>query len=162
MSHSIHGIICSFKYEGILPNVVLVGNYHFIPFKNRHSSNYVEQKLAPYEELTIQIRKLLKEFSFKGKCAYIETNYFGGSGTQISEVWDSGKKIGGPYFSSDGIDQISIPIGVSFVSDSINQSLKIIGIYKHNDKDEFDSARLGSYRSNEDFFAEYELSKNKG
>lgn len=154
MAHTINGIITSFKYDGELPNVILVGNYHLIPFKNKYGPNYSDSVLKPYEELTKEIRKTLKELSFKGKCAYIETDYFGGLGVQISEAWYNGERIIGPLISFDGIKKPKIPSGAILVEDSINETLKTIGIYKHEGKDEFDSIRLGWYRSNDEIIEE--------
>jgi len=159
MGHIINGIITSFKYEGDLPNVILVGNYHLIPFENEYGKNYIEQTLKPYEELTKETRKILKELSFKGKCAYIETEYFGGSGVQISEAWENGQRIIGPLISFDGSQNYKMPEGATIVEDSINETLRTIGIFKHEGKDEFDSVRLGDYRSNDDIIEEY--TKNK-
>lgn len=162
MAHTIHGIITSFNYDGELPNVVLVGNYHFIPFKNNYGPNYSDSVLEPYEELTKETRKILKELSFKGKCAYIETNYFGGPGKQMSEAWFNGERIIGPLLSFDGIENPKIPSEAVLVEDSINKTLKTIGVYRHEGKDEFDSVRLGWYRSNDEIIEEYKktLSNN--
>jgi len=156
MAHNINGIITSFKYEGKLPNIILVGNYHLIPFKNRYGTNYSDKPIAPYEELTTEIRKKIKDLSFYGKCAYIETEYFGGTGVQISETWENGKKIEGPLISFDGVENTMKDENVTAVDNSINQTLKNIGIYRHEGKDEFDSVRLGEYRSNGKIFEEYE------
>lgn len=156
MAHNINGIITSFKYEGELPNVILVGKYHLIPLKKRYGSNYSDQIIAPFEELTKENRKILKELSFQGKCAYIETEYFGGSGTQMSAIWENGEKIEGPFISYDGIKNPKIPENVQVIENSINQALKTIGIYRHEGKDEFDSVGLGKYRSNEKIIEEYQ------
>lgn len=158
MAHNIKAIITSFKYEGERPNVVLVGNFHLITVDKRYGINFSEAVLEPYKELTSKTRKQLKEFSFKGKCAYIETHYFGGQGYQISEVWHNGKRIAGPMISFDGTKP-KILSGVTLVEESINESLKIIGIYKHEDKDEFDSVRLSDYRTNDEIIREYKLTK---
>lgn len=158
MSHTINGIITSFTYVGELPNVVLVGNYHLIPFKNKYGTNYSDSILEPYEELTKETRKTIKELSFKGKCAYIETDYFGGPGVQISEAWHNGERIIGPLISFDGIENPKIPSGATLVKDSINETLKTIGVYRHDGKDEFDSVRLGWYRSNDEIIEEHKNS----
>lgn len=155
MAHRIHGIITSFKYEGELPHVILVGNFHFLPSRNKSGPNYSEKTLEPFDRLTKETRKTLKELSFKGKCAYIETDYFGGPGYQKSETWEDGIRIEGPLFSSDGVSNPKVPEGAIEVEDAINQVLKTIGIYKHEGKDEFDSVRLGWYRSNGDALEEY-------
>ena len=161
MAHTIHGIITSFKYEGKLPNVILVGNFHLIPFTNTYGPNYSDSVLEPYEELTKETRKTLKELSFKGKCAYIETDYFGGPGYQISEAWHHGKRIIGPLISFDGIEHPKIPSGAILVEDAINESLRTLGVYRHEGKDEFDSVRLGWYRSNDEIIEEYSKAQSK-
>ncbi len=155
MAHTINGIITSFEYDGELPNVILAGNYHLIPFNNKHGTNYSESTLGPYEELTKKTRKTLKELSFNGKCAYIETDYFGGTGVQISKAWHDGERIIGPLISFDGIDNPKVPSGATLVEDSINEALKAIDVYRHEGKDEFDSMRLGWYRSNAEIIEEY-------
>lgn len=162
MAHRIHGIITSFAYDGELPNIVLVGNYHFLPFINTYGTNYSDTILEPYEELTKEIRKILKELSFTGKCAYVETDYFGGYGTQLSEAWFHGKRIIGPLISIDGIEDMNLPSGTTLVENSINESLKTIGVYRHEGKDEFDSVRLGQYRLNESMIEEYKRTKSIG
>lgn len=159
MAHSINGIITSFKYIGELPHVILVGNYHLIPFTNRYGANYVDKPIPPYEEFTKAIKKRIKDLSFHGKCAYIETDYFGGTGVQISETWEDGKKIDGPLISYDGIKNTQTGEQVKVVENAINQSLQNIGIYRHEDKDEFDSIGLGKYRSYNDILKEYEIQK---
>ena len=44
---------------------------------------------------------------------------------------------------------------VTIVDCSINQTLKNIGILCQEGKDEFDTVGLGKYRSNRNFFDEY-------
>ena len=155
MSHNISGIITSFKYEGDLPNIVLAGNYHLIPFGGRDGIVSSEKPISPYEELTPEIRDIMKELSFIGKCAYIETSYFGGMGAQISETWESGKKIDGPLISYDGIENKTAYENVTIVTYSINQALKNLGIVCQEGKDEFDTIGLGQYRSNKKIIEEY-------
>ncbi len=154
MAHNLNCIITSFKYKGELPNLILVGNYHIIPLKNRYNDNYMEKIIEPYEEFTLKTKKIIKELSFYGKCAYIETDYFGGVGIQISEIWENGVRINKPLISYDGVEKQELE-DVIVVENSINETLKNIGIKRHKGKDEFDTVRLGNYRSNEDIFEEF-------
>lgn len=156
MGHTISGIVTSFKYTGDLPNVVLVGNYHLIPFTSRYSKQYMDQVIQPFDELTFATRKYLKELSFKGKCAYIETDYFGGAGIQLAEVWENGERITETLFSYDGIESPKNREETTVVSDAINECLRTIGIYCHEGKDEFDSVNLGWYRDNKEVIEAYE------
>ena len=153
MPHRLSGIITDFKYTGELPHIILVGNYYFIPFQKSYKLNYSVEVISPYRQLTPETKKLLKELSFKGKCSYIETAYFGGSGSQIAETWKDGKRILGPLISFDGIHEKTTD--AVLVENAINENLKEIGIYRHTDLDEFDSVRLSHYRSNEEVIEEY-------
>ena len=156
MGHCISGIITSFKYEGDLPHIVLVGNFRFIPRKRAWGKNYSEPPVGPYANMNAETRKLLKELSFKGACAYVETDYFGGPGSQMSEAWQDGVRALGPLISFDGVDP-RVPEGAREVKDAINESLRLLGVYRHEGMDEFDSVRLGWYRSNRDAIEEFEL-----
>jgi len=159
MAHSINGIITSFKFAGELPHVVLVGNFHFIPWDRRIAKGYREDAIPPYDRLSKPCKQYLKELSFEGKCVYIETHYHGGYGTQMASVWENGNCIAGPFFSYDE-DHTRIPEGVTVIKGAINQALKGIGIYKHEGMDEFDSVRLGWYRSNDDAVEEHQMKRN--
>ena len=53
----------------------------------------------------------------------------------------------------------TIPEHAQVVESSINQSLRELGIYCHEGKDEFDTVRLTHYRSNSNIFKEWELSQ---
>lgn len=156
MAHNINGIITGFKYEGHLPNIVLIGNYHLIPFKSSNGTASSDKPITPYGELTPEIREIIKDLSFYGRCAYIETAYFGGIGVQISETWENGKKIDGPLISYDGIKNKREYEDVTIVDYPINQALKNIGVYCQEGKDEFDTVGLGKYRSNRKIFEEYD------
>lgn len=160
MAHRISGIITNFPYTGALPHIVLVGNYHFIPLEKRREPNYSDEEIPPYEELTSETRKILKELSFSGKCCYIETDYFGGEGAQMGETWQHGERISGPLVSIDTPNPDSDFPGAEIVENAINQNLAQIGIYCHEGMDEFDSVRLCWYRSNEAVRAEYSRSKH--
>ena len=164
MSHEISGIITSFPLQDDLPNVVLVGNYHFIPTEPRWETSFQESVIPPYGKYTKAVRKKIKELSFTGPCAYVETSFFV-EGTQFSEVWKNGVLEFGPALSFHGHSQeiyeklVSEYHGFPIVKESINSSLRLIGIFCREQMDEFDSARLGCYRSNEEILQEYKLKK---
>ena len=166
MSHAISGIITSFRYDGDRPNIILVGNYHFIPVKRRWEKGYQETALTPYDDFTAESRKLIRDLSFTGPCAYVETNFFGGDGEQRAEVWQDGERTDGPLLSIHGYtDDMRSEIEERHadhpvVEFAINACLKRIGIFRHDGMDEFDSARLGWYRSNDDILKECEGSSS--
>lgn len=79
---------------------------------------------------TIAADKFLQEYSVHTKLAYIETDYFGGVGTQAGVLYENGCVSVKPH-SGKG---------------TINQLLKELGVWCEPDKDAFDSLNLGRYR----------------
>ncbi len=79
--------------------------------------------------------QLLQEYSLHTRLAYIETDYFGGVGTQGGVLWENGQIIIQPR-SGEG---------------TINLLLKELGFMCIGDLDAFDSLSLGNYRHMQDF-----------
>ena len=74
--------------------------------------------------------QLLEIYSFHTKLAYIETDYFGGIGTQGGVLYKNGQICRKPH-SGDG---------------TINLLLRELGVWCAPTKDEFDSLNVGIYR----------------
>ncbi len=70
--------------------------------------------------------------------AYIRTDYFGGFGDQSAILYVNGKEI----YNGDTELGSGSPI---------NEALKLLGVERSSDNDEFDTIGLGGYRSNDDF-----------
>jgi hypothetical protein len=68
--------------------------------------------------------------------AYIETEYFGGTGTQAAAVWEGGKIILAPRRADIG---------------PINDALRLLGVTRTPTQDEFDVAGLRRHRRTEDW-----------
>jgi hypothetical protein len=81
----------------------------------------------------------IRKFGENRTIAKIETDYFGGSGSQSAKLFVNNKKV---YDKSDEQDWLSKPI---------NDVLKEMGVQKILGQDEFDTIGLGKYRSNKDF-----------
>ncbi len=78
----------------------------------------------------VSVKELMERYSFRTKLAYIETDYFGGFGTQSGVLYENGKIAVAPK-SGEG---------------TINALLKELGIWRTSDKDEFDMLELWKYR----------------
>lgn len=86
-----------------------------------------------YPELdyfTVAADQLMQEYTFRTKLAYVETDYFGGVGTQAGVLYENGRISIAPR-KGDGI---------------INILLRELGVWCVRGKDEFDSLNLGRYR----------------
>ena len=79
---------------------------------------------------TVAIAQLLQQYTHNTKLAYVETDYFGGTGTQGGVLYENG--------------QISIVPRSG--EGTINILLRELGVRCEPNKDEFDSLNLGLYR----------------
>lgn len=93
------------------------------------------------------VYELLVQESRNGKLAYIETDYFGGVGSQSAILFEKGFIKIKPHKTETYWDEKSSSFLHKPEGDkAINIVLKELGVYKENGKDEFDSIRLGNYR----------------
>lgn len=75
------------------------------------------------------VKELMEKYSQGTKLAYVETDYFGGTGTQAGLLYENGK-----------------PAAPQSGEGAINALLKELGVRREHDKDEFDTLNLGKYR----------------
>ncbi len=80
--------------------------------------------------LTNSVIEFLKVSSFKGQLLYMETDYFGRYGTQAGVIFENGDIKCEPMHG-DG---------------TVNHLLKLLGVRKLLQKDEFDTLELYKYR----------------
>lgn len=85
---------------------------------------------AQFESFTTAVFELMQEYSNCCMLAYIETDYFGGTGTQSGILFKNGRVIIEPTQKEN----------------IINIILHELGVYREDGKDEFDSIELGKYR----------------
>ena len=79
---------------------------------------------------TVAIGQLLQQYTQNTKLAYVETDYFGGTGTQGGVLYENGQ----------------ISIAPRSGEGTINILLRELGVSCEPNKDEFDSLNLGIYR----------------
>ena len=116
---------------------------------NEFSDN---QSSDPFEEfvyLSSSLNEIFIRDSFKTKLAYIETDYFGGTGSQAVILYEDGVPTVGPLITEDIWDEksngfVQKPKGAR----AINQVLKKMGVWCKS-SDEFESLGLVHYRSME-------------
>lgn len=105
----------------------------------------IDQRIAPdktptvtgdeFMLLTNGFRELLCAMSIGGELAYVETEYFGGTGGQGALVYRDGDESMPPTWRETGI---------------INVALKMIGLKRSIFVDEFETAGFGLVRRNDD------------
>jgi len=176
MAHEISGLITSFRYEGELPSCHLVSDCVFIPLDSS-TDGFRGHATPPFVELTTGIEQLAKDLSRHGACAYLETHYHGGMGGQMAIVWQGGRTVLGPLISTElrpssprvpwwralfarrsGIGEVTAEEDdstVQYSAEPINEALRYVGVRRHGEEDEFDTARLGRSRSNGGFLTKW-------
>ena len=99
----------------------------------------------PFDELyylTNSLSELLKESSRNTKLAYLETDYFGGVGTQAAILYQNESIAAGPLTTEDKWDNnngfFQIPSG----DRAINVILEKMGVSCMHESDEFESIKL--------------------
>ncbi len=100
-----------------------------------------------FEYFSSSVYELMVFESHHGKIGYIETDYFGGSGSQSALLIEKGKIIVEPLKTKTKWDEnsngyIHTPEGV----EAINSILKELSVNRIKGNDEFDSIGLGNYR----------------
>lgn len=90
--------------------------------------------------------RVLAACSATGPVAYVEAEYFGGTGTQSAQVWDAEKVVLGPLHL--GERESSAAAGTP-----ISQALRRLGTTKGDHADEFDAAGLGRHRRTDDWLS---------
>lgn len=89
---------------------------------------------AELDLLSAALAHAIRDASQGARLAYIETDYFGGVGTQSAIGWENGAVACGPFAGS-------APNGLP-----INTALAWMGAVANTGSDEFDALHLGHYR----------------
>jgi hypothetical protein len=162
LSHVLHSIIgpreaieeFSNRWRLAYP-ISLPQNFVMIPFTAALFDDIAElmnildpDPFVEFERLSASAEIVLREVSKFGVLGYIETDYFGGSGTQSAIAWNKGKILLGALKSEitwNGKSYEETPTGKS----AINQILSVLGVWTNQKKDEFDMLNLGNFRDTE-------------
>jgi hypothetical protein len=107
----------------------LVSEISQLPF------NKTEKFLLPPELKSVSANVILlaEQLSQNNKVAYLEAEFFGGIGEQVSAGWQDQKMVFHPRQSIT----------------AINQALQWLGVLRDNEHDEFDMIGLGQHRNTE-------------
>jgi hypothetical protein len=114
---------------------------HIVPITDatldalRERFPHVEEPAIPeFWKMSGPLGLIAERLSQSGPVAYIETEYFGGTGGQAATVWESGSVRMPPTQAEIG---------------PINSALRLMGVRVGDALDEFDAVGLGANRSND-------------
>lgn len=91
-----------------------------------------------FYKLSPGIEEWALRLSVVAPVAYIEAEFFGGTGGQSAVVWSRGSRVLGPLHSQD----------------AINGTLRFLGVRADGAHDEFDAVGLGRHRDTADWILE--------
>ncbi len=160
MGHNLHAIIGRREFvsdfaEGWVPSELILLHQEFalVPmtvglFKNIDELANLEaaDPFDGFERLSAGVEFVLRHFSGKGAIGYIETDYFGGVGTQSAIAWSRSQVLNGPFLTTtswDGTRIVTTPQGEG----AINRVLSDLGVRAVAGRDRFDSLELGKFRA---------------
>jgi hypothetical protein len=160
MSHYIHSIICkteqiktianklqNAKFANLRQDITLIPMTDELFDTITESADFKKDDI-PTDKFTYansSILGLLCEISIEVAIGYIETDYFGGTGTQTAILFEQGK-VYGPYFTDDNLpDQ----------KRAINRILEKLGVTKKDYYDEFAAVGLSDFRNNGGMIEKY-------
>lgn len=111
------------------------------------------ENFEEFYNLTPHVLGLGKMLSIEQPVAYVETEYWGGDGTQAAIVWHEGRTVFRPHtgllsWRRKGVQ--NLPTGCGAISLALNR----MGVIVNEEHDEFDALGLGRFRSNEDWIAQ--------
>jgi len=104
-----------------------------------------DDDIEPFYYFDSKMKQYLELIASSGVFAYIETDYFGGAGTQSAGLFKEGKLLEAHNRSTWDIDT-TVPWPERLQDEPINNVLRKIGVVKNFASDEFDTLGLGKYR----------------
>lgn len=158
MSHQINGFIA--EHDALVEAARAIPSARVCQLRMGFGFLPLSESLAPYNapetddavfyRLTAQLETFAVEQSSKFPIAYIETDYFGGAGSQSAVAWKGGAAILGPIKTIDGSGKMT-----PLLEGAINQAMRALGAQRGAERDEFDALGLGMHRSNNDWMRGY-------
>jgi hypothetical protein len=148
MSYSICGLVVPEREAAVCaenkwPCVTLAGGVRLIPLERDFLLLAAGDETEPCEHLDFVVpewmAQMLSRFT---TAAYVEAEFWGGTGMQASFVWEDGKMAFGPEVASGAINAALRRLGVQDESRGVFYGLPLIP-----GKEPFDMIGLGRHRS---------------
>ncbi len=111
--------------------VLLAQDIAMIPLTNNLYDEIADGvEVERFEKLTSGVEKWVQRISAIAPVAYIEAEFFGGTGGQSAVAWSGGYRVLGPLHSLD----------------AINKTLRFLGVRTDGAYDEFEAVELYRHR----------------
>jgi hypothetical protein len=146
MAYTLQAVIArSGAFSGPLPQrlkiIRLIGGMDMIPLSTEalkvHDIPFCPLTDDGEKELPPQLLKLCEQLSKQCTLAYVEAEFFGGTGAQAHALFSEGEAIGQAVVSES----------------AINDALRYLGVAKGEAHDEFEAVGLGQHRDTDEWVA---------
>lgn len=151
MAHSIHGFIAKRRpletAATSLPDAVVCAlplEFGFLPLEMPSEAD-PPAGVSSCERLSAAMNAWAAERSRAFPLAYVQTEYTGGPGVQSAIVWDGGEVVFGPIATGDYVGEDATPR----LERAINRALRLLGVSKGREIDEYAALDLGRHRLND-------------
>jgi hypothetical protein len=112
--------------------VTLQQDIAIIPITNELCEEIgVNSEIEKFYKLSPEIEEWAQQISAAGFVAYVEAEFFGGTGSQSAIAWNAGSRVINPIHGENAINQI----------------LKHLEVNRENAHDEFEAIGLGKHRN---------------
>ena len=135
-----------------LPGAVLVPlpqGVALLPLTDETVDTFTGGSCTAWEEgfsaFPTSLAERVAHHSWKGPIAYVEAEFFGGTGSQDVRVWQDGAAVLELHEDPERPVEHTAPSPIS-------QALRLLGV-RPADHDEFDAVGLGRHRRTEDWYA---------
>lgn len=130
--------------------VPLLAGWSFAPLRSRELGVPVARPVSGFDELSEASYVWALDACGRGPLAFVEAEYFGGTGAQSAAVFEAGSMVLGPLRSETTWDG-SVFAAPPAHERAINVALRRLGVAASAGLDEFDTVGLGRHRSNDGF-----------
>jgi hypothetical protein len=113
---------------------------------HKHTDTDNNYEIEPFDLFDLAMKNYLEAIKPNGRLIYIETEYFGGEGTQVSGIFKDGQLLEVLDEKNIEIDE-ALPFPDRFFNLPINTALRYLGVKRDSGYDEFDTLRLGNFGS---------------
>lgn len=151
MGHNIRGFIASYDALSLaaqsLPHARVCRlqlGYGFLPVTSDVAPSVGPAADLPHvDRLTAPLASWAAEASRRCPIAYVQTDYFGGAGSQCAVVWAANAIVFGPTETGDSQGSVT-----PLLEGAINRAVRHLGVERGEARDEFEALGLNLHRNN--------------
>jgi hypothetical protein len=117
----------------------------FFDFVTKGDASPLPAAFRPFSFLSLPLLDWATRLSRRGPLAYVESDYFGGVGSQVAVVWSGGRILLEPFDSRLLMEGERV-VRKGSLGGAANAALRALGVIASPPQDELQAVGLGEYR----------------